>query len=136
MLWALPIVQGHNSKMGMWVPMRSQHAGTPQRQGAAWKHMGFRSQHAAALTAAEPSAGIQKVWRKDQRVLCKQKIQSSACSSTLNTNTYPRSTAPFCSQAGWHEVTLSLTTVAVSVPQLHLDEILHPKWVTDTALGE
>lgn len=64
MLWALPIVQGHNSKMGMWVPMRSQHAGTPQRQGAAWKHMGFRSQHAAALTAAEPSAGIQKVWRK------------------------------------------------------------------------
>lgn len=27
-------------------------------------------------------------------------------------------------------------TVAVSIPQLHLDEILHPKWVTDTALGE
>lgn len=29
-----------------------------------------------------------------------------------------------------------LTTVAVSIPQLHLDEILHPERVTDAAFGK
>lgn len=72
---------------------------------------------------------------REERVLCKQKMQSSpACSSALNTTTPAAQRRSAAKLAGTKPHTL--TAVAVSIPQLHLDEILHPKWVTDTALGE
>jgi hypothetical protein len=71
---------------------------------------------------------------EEGKVLCKQKMQGLLLAAQTPT---PAPTAQLHTPAnpagmGPH----TLTTVAVSIPQLHLDKILHPKRVTDTALGE